>query len=86
MDDFGTGYFFFSYFDTCDIDTIKIGRSFASRMVLNSKTSAIVQMFDTLGREMGLDIVAEGVESYERLDLLRHFGFGTPQKPDAALC
>ena len=79
LDDFGTGYSSLSYLDSYEIDTVKIDHSFVDRMVSNPKTRVIVQTIVTLGKDMGLDMVAEGVQSDEQLDLLRLFGCGLVQ-------
>ncbi|MGI4763505.1 MAG: putative bifunctional diguanylate cyclase/phosphodiesterase [Janthinobacterium lividum] len=70
LDDFGTGYSSLGYLDRYPIDTIKIDRSFVVRMLTRRRTLAIVETIITLGRSLGLDIVAEGVEDEEQLRTL----------------
>jgi diguanylate cyclase (GGDEF)-like protein/PAS domain S-box-containing protein len=70
MDDFGTGYSSLSYLHNFPIDVLKIDRSFISRKGGNSK-SQIVSTIITLARNMGLKVVAEGVETEEQLEHLK---------------
>jgi len=70
MDDFGTGYSSLSYLHNFPIDVLKIDRSFISKQGGNSK-SQIVSTIITLARNMGLKVVAEGVETEEQLDHLK---------------
>jgi len=67
LDDFGTGYSSLGYLHELPIDCIKIDRSFITNLAANSDNAAIVQMITTLGKGLGLPIVAEGIESHEDL-------------------
>ena len=67
LDDFGTGYSSLGYLHELPIDCIKIDRSFITNLAANSDNAAIVQMITTLGKGLGLPIVAEGIESPEDL-------------------
>lgn len=71
MDDFGTGYSSLSYLNRFPIDTIKIDWSFINKMVVNGDNSGIVQTIVMLAHELGIDAIAEGVETAEQLAQLR---------------
>ena len=74
MDDFGTGYSSLSHLRRFPLDTLKIDRSFVSEMENSSDSRAIVQMIVSLGRSLGMEIVAEGVEGAKQAGLLESFG------------
>jgi EAL domain-containing protein (putative c-di-GMP-specific phosphodiesterase class I) len=93
IDDFGTGNSSLAYFRTMPIDVLKIDRSFVTEMTENVDDSAIVQSTIVLAHDLGLRVVAEGVESEEcnaRLaslgcDLVQGFLFGRPMLADEVL-
>ena len=92
IDDFGTGYSSLSYLHRFPTDTIKVDRSFVSRMGDESEDAQIVQTIIVLGHNLGMDIVAEGVETAEQLASLRElkceygqgFFFSKPLVAEAA--
>ncbi|MBE9032885.1 EAL domain-containing protein [filamentous cyanobacterium LEGE 11480] len=71
IDDFGTGYSSLSYLHRFPLDTLKVDRSFVSRMDESHEDSAIVQTIIALGQNMGMNIVAEGIEQDSQVQMLK---------------
>ena len=74
LDDFGTGYSSLSYLRRLPLSTLKIDRSFISDMQSDRVALSIVRTIIQLSRDLGLDVVAEGVELSEQVDQLREMG------------
>ena len=74
IDDFGTGYSSLSYLQSLTIDTLKIDRSFINGIEKREKNLEITQTIINLAHSLKLDVVAEGVETQEQLDILRSLG------------
>jgi diguanylate cyclase (GGDEF)-like protein/PAS domain S-box-containing protein len=73
LDDFGTGYSSLSYLHRLQVDTVKVDRSFVSRIGLDDG-SEMVRAIAAIAHNMGMDVVAEGVETAEQLEWLRAVG------------
>lgn len=71
LDDFGTGYSSLSYLHRFPLDSLKIDRSFVSRIMEDDE---IVRTILTLGRNLGLRVVAEGVETLDQVKKLQDLG------------
>ena len=73
LDDFGTGYSSLSYLRYLPVDTVKIDRSFI-RAKINNKDRDIIKAIVDLAHSLGLDVVAEGIETKEQLHILKSLG------------
>jgi EAL domain-containing protein (putative c-di-GMP-specific phosphodiesterase class I) len=89
LDDFGTGYSSLSYVQKFPFDVIKIDRTFTSHIDRDKINAAAVRAIIALARDLGISVVAEGVETPEERDALVALGcdkaqgylFGRPQAP-----
>ena len=71
IDDFGTGYSTFSYLRSYHVHTIKIDKSFVDEIEHNPKTAKIVNAMTSLGHELGMRVVVEGVETERQVQMLK---------------
>ena len=74
IDDFGTGYSSLSYLHELPIDSLKIDRSFIGAMAGDERKIKIVQTILMLGKGLGIEVVAEGVETREQVEVLLGLG------------
>ncbi|MDB9312829.1 PAS domain S-box protein [Spirulina sp. CS-785/01] len=74
IDDFGTGYSSLSYLHRFPVNTLKIDRSFVKRMQPNGSNSEIVRAIVSLAHNLGMDVVAEGIEIGIQLQQLKSLG------------
>jgi diguanylate cyclase (GGDEF)-like protein len=79
IDDFGTGYSSLAYLTQLPADELKIDRSFISALGTDPAAMTIVRLVIDLGNNLGLDVVAEGVESADVAELLDRLGCRTAQ-------
>jgi EAL domain-containing protein (putative c-di-GMP-specific phosphodiesterase class I) len=74
VDDFGTGFSSLARLKHLPVDTLKIDRSFVSGIVTSATDREIVRTIVWLSRRLGLDVVAEGVEEQEQVEMLLELG------------
>lgn len=74
LDDFGTGNSNLSYLTQMPINKLKIDRSFVGLLKEGSTQATVIKALLHLGRDLNVDVLAEGVETYEQMHLLRKFG------------
>lgn len=74
IDDFGTGYSSLSYLKIFPIDVLKIDRSFIRDITFDRDDDTIVKTIIAMGHNLGLKIIAEGVEEQEQLDIIKEYG------------
>ncbi|MBE9047436.1 EAL domain-containing protein, partial [Pleurocapsales cyanobacterium LEGE 10410] len=71
IDDFGTGYSSLSYLQQFSADTLKVDRSFISKMKSSPKNKAIVDIIITLAHKLDMDVIAEGIETENHQAILK---------------
>lgn len=74
LDDFGTGFSSLGVLRQLPVDRLKVDRSFVQNMHVNDGDAALVRTIVAMGRELGLHVLAEGVELQEQFDALRELG------------
>ncbi len=79
MDDFGTGYSSLAYLSQLPLDQVKIDRSFIGGIGVKSTDQVIVQTIIGMANNLGLNVIAEGVETEAQLDFLKRSGCSSYQ-------
>lgn len=74
IDDFGTGFSSFSYLKDLPVDAVKIDRSFVDNVTTSQRDAAVCQGVLTMARAMGVQVIAEGVETREQFEQLKVYG------------
>ncbi|MGP1716036.1 MAG: bifunctional diguanylate cyclase/phosphodiesterase [Methylophilus sp.] len=90
LDDFGTGYSALSYLKKFPIDYVKIDRSFVRELETSSEDGALCRAIIMMAHSLGMQVIAEGIESLRQLEILRDMGcdhgqgfyFSQPLRPD----
>ena len=74
MDDFGSGYSSLNMLSDIEIDVVKIDRAFISAIESDERKARLVELILGIAKTLGMDVIAEGVETQEQLELLRALG------------
>ena len=74
IDDFGTGFSSLSYLQRLQVDRLKIDRAFVTEITHSARGSSIAEMVIQLGRNLGLAVIAEGVEDERQAQILQSLG------------
>jgi len=93
IDDFGTGFSSLSHLQRLQVDRLKIDRAFVTEITGSARGSSIAEMVIQLGRNLGLSVIAEGVEDERQAHILRTLGcplaqgflYSRPLTPEALL-
>jgi diguanylate cyclase (GGDEF)-like protein/PAS domain S-box-containing protein len=91
LDDFGTGYSSLSCLNRFPISSLKVDRSYVGSLGLNDESLRIIQAISALGKNLHMDLIAEGIENITQLRLLQSlkceygqgYYFARPMEPDA---
>ncbi|UBF29012.1 EAL domain-containing protein [Kovacikia minuta CCNUW1] len=75
IDDFGTGYSSLNYLHRLPVDNLKVDRSFVNQIQTGKQNHQIVETIAALSHQLGLDAIAEGIETPQQLDRLKQLGY-----------
>jgi EAL domain-containing protein (putative c-di-GMP-specific phosphodiesterase class I)/PAS domain-containing protein len=92
VDDFGTGYSSLNYLSRLPVDRLKLDQSLIHRMTMDAKSATVMRSIISLGADLGIDVIAEGVETEQQLQMLEDLGcprvqgylLGRPMPPKQA--
>ena len=92
VDDFGTGYSSLNYLSRLPVDRLKLDQSLIHRMTMEAKSKTVMRSIISLGADLGMDVIAEGVETEEQFQMLEDLGcprvqgylLGRPMPPKQA--
>jgi EAL domain-containing protein (putative c-di-GMP-specific phosphodiesterase class I)/PAS domain-containing protein len=92
VDDFGTGYSSLNYLSRLPVDHLKLDQSLIHRMTLDAKSKTVIRSIISLGADLGIDVIAEGVETEQQFQMLQDLGcprvqgylLGRPMPPKQA--
>lgn len=79
IDDFGTGYSSLSYLQTFPVDILKIDRSFIADMTISENSLSLLKAILMMAASLKIDVIAEGLESAEQVEILSSLGLSTGQ-------
>jgi len=74
VDDFGTGYSSLAYLKQFSLDALKIDKQFIDHLTTSSKDEAIARSIIQLGHNLGMQVIAEGVETVDQVEVLEGLG------------
>ena len=88
IDDFGTGYSSLQYIKLLSLDELKIDQSFVRDLIADKSNASIIETMITIGQKLGIEVIAEGVETQEQFERLKEMGclyfqgylFGKPMR------
>jgi EAL domain-containing protein (putative c-di-GMP-specific phosphodiesterase class I) len=92
VDDFGTGYSSLNYLSRLPVDRLKLDQSLVHRMTLDARSAIVMRWIISLGADLGMDVIAEGVETEQQFQMLEDLGcprvqgylLGRPMPPKQA--
>jgi EAL domain-containing protein (putative c-di-GMP-specific phosphodiesterase class I)/PAS domain-containing protein len=74
VDDFGTGYSSLNYLSRLPVDRLKLDQSLIQRMTLDTRSKTVMRSTISLGADLGIDVIAEGVETEDQFHMLEDLG------------